>query len=91
MDFFTARDLKLKSGAVWSNLAENGEAVITINGKPSAMLIEIPDGQFDETVRGIRQARAMQAFNYMRGEARKNGYMSEEEIEKEISALRKGD
>ncbi len=73
---------------MWEQLQSGDEVVITNNGKPSAIMIEIPEGGFDETVQAVRQAKAMIAFNQMRGIASKHGYLSEDEIADEISAVR---
>ena len=42
----------------------------------------------EETLKAVRQAKAMMAFNSMRGKAAAKGYLSEEEIEAEIAAAR---
>lgn len=88
MEFYSVRDLRTESGAVWSRLAEGGEVVITNNGKPSALMIEIPEGGFDETVQAVRQARAMIAFNSMRRRAAREGFMSDGDIEAAIAEAR---
>ncbi len=88
MNFYTVRDLRTTPKSIWEDLAADGEAVITNNGKPTALLIDIADGSFEETVKAVRQAKAMIAFNSMRTKAAKSGYMSEEEIEAEINAAR---
>ena len=62
--------------------------VITNNGKPSALLLDIGDGDLEETLKAVRQAKTMMAFNSMRGKAAAKGYLSEEEIEAEIAAAR---
>ncbi len=41
-------------------------------------------------LQAVRQAKAMIAFNNMRSRSLANGFMSEEEIEAEIDAARKG-
>ena len=52
-------------------------------------MLDITDSSFEETVKAVRQARAMIAFNSMRGRAAERGFMSDEEIESEIAASRK--
>lgn len=89
MNFYTVRDLRTTPKSIWDDLSADGEAVITNNGKPTALLIDIADGSFEETVKAVRQAKAMIAFNSMRTKAAKGGYMSEEEIEAEINAARR--
>ena len=88
MNFYSVRDLRTESKNVWENLSAGGEVVITNNGKPSALMIDIPEGGFDEIVQAVRQARAMIAFNNMRRKAAMSGFLSDEEIEAEINAAR---
>ena len=91
MNFYSVRDLRTESKSVWENLSAGGEVVITNNGKPSALMIDIPDGGFDEIVQAVRQAKAMIAFNNMRRKAAQRGFMTDAEIEAEISAARSED
>ena len=88
MNFYSIRDLRTESKNVWDNLSAGGEVVITNNGRPSALMIDIPEGSFDEIVQAVRQARAMIAFNSMRRKAAASGFMSDEDIEAEINAAR---
>ena len=89
MKFYTARDLQTSPQNILDDLSSGGEIVITNNGKPSAIMIDIADGSFEETLKAVRQAKSMIAFNSMRSKAVINGYMSDEEIETEINAVRK--
>lgn len=91
MNFYTVRDLRTTPKSIWDNLSADGEVVITNNGKPTAIMIDISDGSFEETLRAVRQAKAMIAFNSMRTKAASKGFMSEEEIEAEIEAVRQGE
>lgn len=88
MKFYSIRDLRTKSKNVWENLSSGGEIIITNNGKPSALMVNIPEDNFDETVQAVRQAKAMIAFNSMRQTSSTSGSMSEEEITAEINAVR---
>lgn len=91
MNFYTIRDLRTTPKALWDNLESDGEVVITNNGKPTAILFDISDGDLEETLKAVRQAKAMIAFNSMRAKAAKKGYMTDEEIEEEIEKVRKED
>ena len=91
MNFYSVRDLRTTPKSVWENLSADGEVVITNNGKPTALMLDITDGSFEETLKAVRQARAMIAFNSMRAKAAERGYMSDEEIEAEIGAARRGE
>ena len=89
MNFYTARDLRTMPKNIWKTLSDDGEVIITNNGKPTALMLNISETNFDEVVKAVRQAKAMIAFNSMREKAAKQGYMSDEEIETEIAAYRK--
>lgn len=88
MKFYSIRDLRTESKNLWEQLAANEEVVITNNGKPAALMIEIDEEHFEEVLRAVRSAKAMVAINAIRATARSNGYMTEEEIEAEIQAAR---
>lgn len=91
MNFYAVRDLRTTPKSIWDNLAADGEVVITNNGKPTAIMIDISDGSFEETLRAVRQAKAMIAFNSMRTKVASKGFMSEKDIEAEIEAARQGE
>jgi len=91
MNFYSVRELRSDSKAMWQNLAAGSEIVITNNGKPSALMIDIPEGGFDDIVQAVRQAKAMIAYNNMRRKAAERGFMSDEEIEAVISDVRNGE
>ena len=91
MNFYTVRDLRTTPKRIWENLAADGEVIITNNGRPTAILVDIADGSFEETVKAVRQAKAVIAFNSMRAKAAAKGYMSDEDIEAEIAAARRGE
>lgn len=91
MNFYTVRDLRTTPKVLWDDLSADGEVVITNNGRPTALLLDISDGSFEETVKAVRQMKAMVAFNSMRSKAAARGYMSDEEIEAEIAATRRGE
>jgi len=88
MQFVTVRDFRSASRDVWDKLNRDGELVVTNNGKPTALLLNIGDGDLEELLASIRQSKAMRAFNRMRLEAAERGFMSDEEIEAEIQAAR---
>ena len=75
---------------MWADLNSGDEVVLTNNGKPSALIIDIPEGSFDEIVQAVRQAKAMIALNSMRRRAAKAGFMTDDEIESVIAEARNG-
>ena len=89
MNFYSIRDLRANTKNICENIQANGEAIITNNGKPTVLMLNISEDDFELVLRAVRQAKAMIAFNSMRAVAAENGYMSDEEIEAEISAARR--
>ena len=92
MRFISVRDLRGRSGEVWGELDRERELVITSNGKPIAILTATDERHFEESLRDLRQARAMRAVKEIQEESIAAGRdkMSEEDIEAEIAAVRKG-
>ncbi len=87
MNFYSVRELRTESKSMWADLNSGNEVVLTNNGKPSALMIDIPEGSFDEVVQAVRQAKAMIALNSMRRRSAR-GYMSDEKIESLIDEAR---
>ena len=88
MNFYSIRDLRTETKSICEHIQASGEAVITNNGKPTVLMLDISEDNFEEVLQAVRQAKAMIAFNSMRKIAEDNGFMSEEEIEAEIQAAR---
>ncbi len=88
MNFYSMRDLRTESKNMWQDLSKGDEVILTNNGKPSAIVIDIPEGGFDEAIQAIRQAKAMIALNSMRQKAAKEGFKTDEEIEALINEAR---
>lgn len=65
----TMRELQTTPNAVPKKLTPDSGVVVTDNGRPSALLINIRDGLFEETASTVRQTKAMFAFNLMRKQA----------------------
>ena len=90
MDFLSVRELRTASRSIWQKLSQDGKMVITNNGKPTALLLDISNEDLEETLLTLRQVKAMRLFNRMRADAQQRGYLSESEIEAEIQAARSG-
>ena len=91
MKFLTVRDLRNKSAAVWRDLAEEKEMVVTSNGRPVAILSAVSEASLEDSVRAIRQSRAMQAVAELQRESVSRGtdQITDEEIETEIRSVRR--
>ena len=88
MDFLSVREFRASSRGVWQKLSQDGKMVITNNGKPAALLLDLNGEDLEETLDVLRQVRAQRLFNRMRAAADKRGFLSEKEIETEIRAAR---
>ena len=88
MNFYSIKDLRIETKNICEHIRQNGEAVITNNGKPTVLMLDISENNFEETIRAVRQAKAMIAFNSMKTIAAKSEYMTELEIDEEIKATR---
>ena len=75
---------------MWADLTSGDEVVLTNNGKPSALIIDIPEGRFDEIVQAVRQAKAVIALSNMRRRAARAGFMTDDEMESVIAEARNG-
>ena len=89
MEFYSARELRTNTKSIWKELSEDNDVVITNNGKPCALMVGIPEGRFEETVRALRQAKAIAAMDRMRRKAEKDGFMSDKEIDEAVREARK--
>lgn len=90
MDFMSVREFRASSGGIWRKLSQDGKMVITNNGKPTALLLDISNEDIEEVILTLRQVKAMRLFNNMRAEAQRRGFLSKKEIEAEIKAARIG-
>ena len=91
MNFYTVRDLRTHPRDVWKKLSETHEVIITNNGKPSALMIEIDDESLEDVLASVRQSVAMRAVNKLRIASMRSGRseMTVEDINEEISKVRK--
>ncbi len=92
MNFYTVRDLRTHPREVWERLSETHEVIITNNGKPRALMIEIDDESLEDVLASVRQSMAMRAVNKLRIASVRSGRseMTTEDINEEISKARKG-
>ena len=91
MKFISVRDLRTSPAQIWRKLPEEKEMIITNNGRPIALLTPISDENFEDTIKSMRKARAINAIKKIQFNAVKTGRnkMTEKEIEEEILQSRK--
>ena len=91
MKFITVRDLRGRSGQVWTTLAREREIILTSNGKPIAILSAVSEDTLEESLTAVRRARAVAAVEKMQRQSVQAGTdkLSPTEIAAEIRAVRK--
>jgi antitoxin (DNA-binding transcriptional repressor) of toxin-antitoxin stability system len=92
MKYIATRDLRNNHSAIWETLDEGSEVVVTVNGKPKAIMIKADD-DLEFLMKAITRAKAELAVERMRLQSLRLGLdrLSSEEIESEISKSRQED
>ena len=91
MRFVTVRDLRGRSSEVWKQLAKFREMVLTLNGKPIAIISTTSEELLEENLSTIRRARALAAVQAIQAESVRNGLdkMTMDEIDAVIQYVRR--
>ena len=91
MKTVTVRDFRTRPRQVREALQQEQEAVLTVNGRPVALLIPTDAGTIDQTVETIRRARGLQALRAIRQESLAAGRarVAASEIEAVIAKTRR--
>jgi len=90
MNYLAVKDLKAPK-LIRETLAAYGTALVTNNGKPMAMLVDLAQGESPEQLtEAIAMARARLALSDLRTASRRNGVaaLTHDEINGEIRAAR---
>lgn len=89
MKFITSREVRSNPARLWE-VTGGDESVITVNGKPRAIVVAVGE-DLEETLSAFRRARASTALERIRIYAREKGLdnLSEKEIDAEINHSRK--
>ena len=90
MKFLSVRDLRGQSASVWNELAKEREMVITSNGRPVALLVDIDETNVEESLAAWRQVRATRAVTSIQQQSMRKGTDSHsmDEIDEEIKKTR---
>lgn len=91
MRFVSVRELSTKPREVWKKI-KHGEVIITLNGKPIAILSGVSEASLESELLAIRRGRALLALEEMQSSAAARGLSrwTDKRIEAEIDAVRKG-
>lgn len=87
MNYIPVKDLK-RTKMIQDELSKQHELVITKNGKPCALMIEVESQSLEETLQSVRRALFASSISSARRKAVENP-ISDEAISEEISASRK--
>ncbi len=92
MRFLSVPDLKHTSNQGWEDLREQGDFIVTANGRPVAIVMPVSEENFEGSLKAVRQARALTAVTDMQQRSIELGLdqLSSEEIEAEIASARLG-
>lgn len=90
MKFVTVRDLRGKTSQLWKDLAQEGELVVTSNGKPVAILTATDEDSFENCLWTLRRTRASEALAKLQRDAEVRGLnqLTPKDIEAEIAKSR---
>src|SRR3989304_3601931 len=90
MEFVPYRLLRNQPSELRKRLEEQGELVVTVDGEPLAVMLQIPKGSLEDLVLLISQVRAQLAVTAIREEARRSGRnrMSSKQIDALIKESR---
>lgn len=92
MKFVNSREIRINPRAVFDQLEEGNEVVITTHGKPAALMLGVSEEDLEDTLRAVRTAKAQAAVSRMRRIAEEKGSdeLNRAIIEGEIRSVRPG-
>jgi len=73
MKTLTIRDFRTRPRQAQKALADEGEALLTSNGRPVALMLRVDSDSLEQTMETVRRARALQAVRKMRADAKARG------------------
>ena len=93
MNFYGIRDLSNNTKNVMTSVSTNKKVIITDNGKPSAIMLSINESNFETVLSCVQKLEMQLAVSELQKQSLINfpDGLSDEDIQKEIEAARKGD
>lgn len=91
MKTLTIRDFRTRPRQARRTIAEEGEALLTSNGRPVALMLGVDGDSLEESLETLRRARALQALRRLRAQSRERGLdrLSMRQIDALIAKTRK--
>ena len=90
MEFLSIREFTAFPRKTRETLKRSGKIVITNNGKPSMLVFDIEEQNFEDLIDMLNRAEAMRLFEEIQMQAVRGGLntMTMDEIDNEVTALR---
>ena len=91
MKFISIRDLRENTARIRKDLDEEGEVVVTANGRPFAVMTRVKPDKLEEEILAIRRACAATAISRIRQKAKAKGLdrLTMEQIDAIIAEARR--
>jgi len=91
MKFVGVKELRYHPMDIIKGLTKDNEVVVTMNGRPKAILMAVEGDQVESCIKSIRQSKAALAVTRIQENSTKLGMdkTSDNDIDKEINAVRK--
>ena len=91
MRFVNVRELRLRPGDVWKKLKVEKDLILTLNGKPFAILNSTDEEKLEQTLSLLRRSRALEAMDRLQRYSKEKGLdkLTDDDIEKEIQSVRR--
>lgn len=91
MKFINVRELRLRPGEVWKKLKIEKDIILTLNGKPFAILNSTDEDRLEQTLASLRRSRALEAMEKLQKYSKEKGLdkLTIEDIEKEVQSARR--
>ena len=91
MKFLSIRELRSSTAQLKDMLSDDGKVVLTTNGKPSALMIEVSEDSIEDVLIDLRAAQARRAIRQLQEQSVRTGLdsMTLDDINNEITAARR--
>lgn len=90
MNFVSVREFRINPAKIWERLKDEKDIIVTLNGKPIAILNPIYGNDVEDTLEILQRLRAIKAVEDIQADAIRKGLdkTSDEEIENIIRKVR---
>jgi hypothetical protein len=87
----TIRDFRNTPNKLWRSLRTDKAVVLSVNGTPKALILDVENGDLEAVVTLVRQIRAKEALMRLRAQAAESGadQLSDADIDAEITSARR--